>query len=50
MDSYYSFYISKNDHDSIGYKQNVEFTTFENIELLTPESGNSYEVDIGPGE
>ena len=49
-DSFYSFDMVKNDHSTFGYKKKVEFPTFENTELLSPDEGSAYEMNVGPGD
>ena len=46
----YTMIVIKNDAESSGYKESVEFPKFEGLTLIEPESGNAYEVVVPAGE
>ena len=46
----YSVYAVNNQEENQTYEEECEFTKFEGVKLLAPESGNSYEIRVEPGE
>jgi len=46
----YSWVIVINKEAEASYEENVKYPTFEGMELLSPEQGNSYVLKCGPGE
>lgn len=49
-DNCYMFIYIVNGDESKTYYESCEFTTFENLALLAPFSGKSYEVTLKPGD
>jgi hypothetical protein len=46
----YNWTIIINDEDEAKYEEDYEFPTFENIEMLPPFEGSSYQLKCAPGE
>jgi len=46
----YGFVHIVNDEKSCTYKETVNYTKFEGLELMKPYSGSGYEIEVKPGE
>mmetsp|Transcript_15663 Transcript_15663/g.24003 ORF Transcript_15663/g.24003 Transcript_15663/m.24003 type:complete len:257 (+) Transcript_15663:912-1682(+) len=50
IDSGYQMYCIKNQHDANTYTESVEYTKFEGLQLLPPEGGNTFDIEVKAGE
>ena len=46
----YNFKLVINKEKEAIYKEVVEYPTFKGLQLLPPFAGNSYTLEVGPGE
>lgn len=48
-DNGYGFYLAENNQDGVTYTEKANFTTFDNVKLLKPHSGSSYDLEVESG-
>lgn len=46
----YSAYVVNNGEANITYEEDAEFPEFEGVQLLAPETGNTFQLRAEPGE
>ena len=46
----YGYVHIKNDDPEAVYKESINYTKFEKLELQKPFRGTSYEIEVKPGE
>ena len=46
----YGYVHIVNNEAEARFKERIEYTKFDRLSLLKPFKGDSYEVDVGPGE
>ena len=44
----YNYFIVKNQDGEATYREYLEFEKFENCELLTPHTGRTFKISVGP--
>ncbi len=44
----YGFIVIQNDDKEAVFKEKVNFNNFTGLKFLQPESGSSYDIEVGP--